>query len=258
MPTDYPGGFDDFQNPSSSNDLPDPGVVHSRQHADVNDAVEAIEREMGLTPADTYTDVAERLDDMETAPATADLTLSYYNFDDETVTPVASMGAGGFLRFRYSSSRYFAKGYLRGYFGVGLSLPSVDPDDDNTALCIDPADWPTDLTPAVPPGDVDPTGEASWGGIAWISDPSKQPAERNYVGLQAGFSRLPVLGSPAAVFLFETMEGESMADPNQLVGNPQFSGGSVVSRVPFTTGEWAAATKFGTRSFFYERATPGG
>lgn len=61
MPTSYPGSLDSFSNPSSSSKLNDSGVVHSDQHANANDAIEAIEAELGLNPKGSSATVAARL-----------------------------------------------------------------------------------------------------------------------------------------------------------------------------------------------------
>jgi hypothetical protein len=49
MATNYPGSLDNFTNPTSSNTLDSPS--HSLQHADLNDAVEAIETKLGAGSA---------------------------------------------------------------------------------------------------------------------------------------------------------------------------------------------------------------
>src|SRR5690349_20846594 len=54
MSTDYPGAIDSLSNPSGSNYLDDGGVSHATQHANANDAIEAIETKVGTgssTPA---------------------------------------------------------------------------------------------------------------------------------------------------------------------------------------------------------------
>lgn len=49
MPTSYPGGYDAFSNPGAGDAMFSPS--HSAQHANVNDAVEAIQAELGLSPS---------------------------------------------------------------------------------------------------------------------------------------------------------------------------------------------------------------
>lgn len=61
MPTNYPSGLDAFSNPLSTNKLNDAGVIHSEQHTNANDAIEAIEAELGLNPKGSSATVAARL-----------------------------------------------------------------------------------------------------------------------------------------------------------------------------------------------------
>ena len=51
MPTNYPTGLDTFTNPASGDNVDNP--PHSAQHADANDAIEAIQNELGTRPAGT-------------------------------------------------------------------------------------------------------------------------------------------------------------------------------------------------------------
>ncbi len=47
MTTLFPGGLDDFTNPTSGTQLSATGIKHHQQHTDLNDAVEALERYVG-------------------------------------------------------------------------------------------------------------------------------------------------------------------------------------------------------------------
>ena len=60
MATNYPTGLDALTNPTSSDTLA--SVDHAAQHTNVNDAIEAIQAELGLDPAGTYATVRARLD----------------------------------------------------------------------------------------------------------------------------------------------------------------------------------------------------
>lgn len=66
MPTSYPGSLDSFSNPSSSSKLNDSGVVHSDQHANANDAIEAIEATLGVNPQGASATVVARLNTLAT------------------------------------------------------------------------------------------------------------------------------------------------------------------------------------------------
>lgn len=49
MPTQFPAGLDDFPNPTSTTKMnADNGLGHTDQHANVNDAIEAIQRKIGI------------------------------------------------------------------------------------------------------------------------------------------------------------------------------------------------------------------
>jgi hypothetical protein len=61
MPTNYPSGYDDFDNPTANDPLNSPTVPHAAQHTNINDAVEAVQAELGLDPSGAYGTVAARL-----------------------------------------------------------------------------------------------------------------------------------------------------------------------------------------------------
>jgi hypothetical protein len=67
MPTNYPGSIDSFSNPTDTSYMDDTGVYHDEQHANVNDAVEAIEGELGTDPAGGASTVKARLDSADSA-----------------------------------------------------------------------------------------------------------------------------------------------------------------------------------------------
>lgn len=58
MTTNYPGGYDSFPTPGTNLDDP----PHDELHIDVQDAVEAIQAELGLNPRGSYASVRARLD----------------------------------------------------------------------------------------------------------------------------------------------------------------------------------------------------
>lgn len=65
MATNYPGALDAFNNPTAADDLDTPGVLHDEQHANANDAIEAIEATLGINPQGTAASVAARLAQVE-------------------------------------------------------------------------------------------------------------------------------------------------------------------------------------------------
>jgi hypothetical protein len=66
MATVYPGALDDFTNPTASDSLNDPTVPHATQHADANDAIEAIQATLGIDPQGTESTVDARIGALET------------------------------------------------------------------------------------------------------------------------------------------------------------------------------------------------
>ena len=61
MTTAYPGGIDNFTNPTSTDTLSSATVPHASEHANANDAIKAIETELGTNPKGSYASVSARL-----------------------------------------------------------------------------------------------------------------------------------------------------------------------------------------------------
>ena len=75
----YPGALDDFTNPTATDSLNDPTVPHATQHADANDAIEAIQATLGIDPQGTEATVDARIGVLETGlgdPVGSDLALN--------------------------------------------------------------------------------------------------------------------------------------------------------------------------------------
>ena len=66
MATAYPSNLDNFTNPTSSDTLDSVTVPHATQHANANDAIEAIEAELGTNPKGSSATVKARLDSLDT------------------------------------------------------------------------------------------------------------------------------------------------------------------------------------------------
>lgn len=60
MPTSYPDDFDEFNNPNANDQLNNVLVPHHLQHTNANDAIEAIELELGLNPSGEHASVVDR------------------------------------------------------------------------------------------------------------------------------------------------------------------------------------------------------
>ena len=69
MASSYPGGIDSLTNPAPSDSMA--VVLHSSQHADANDAIEAIETELGTNPSGASASVKDRLDTLAVGPGSA-------------------------------------------------------------------------------------------------------------------------------------------------------------------------------------------
>ena len=64
MATSYPSGLDAFTNPTSTDTLDSVTVPHATQHININDAIEAVQAELGLLPKGAYATVRARLDNV--------------------------------------------------------------------------------------------------------------------------------------------------------------------------------------------------
>jgi hypothetical protein len=67
--TAYPAAIDALNNPTAGDNLDSASVLHTTQHTNVNDAVEAIETELGTNPRGTALSVKARLDAVDAAIA---------------------------------------------------------------------------------------------------------------------------------------------------------------------------------------------
>lgn len=63
----YPTGIANLNNPLGSNSMADPAILHSVQHINANDEIEAIEAELGIDPSGAYNTVVARLAAIESA-----------------------------------------------------------------------------------------------------------------------------------------------------------------------------------------------
>ena len=67
MAISYPTSLDTFTNPGASDLMNSTGVPHATQHANVNDAVEALERKVGVNSSTASTSIDKRVATLETA-----------------------------------------------------------------------------------------------------------------------------------------------------------------------------------------------
>ena len=97
MATSYPETLDNFVNPTATDKLNSVTVPHHQQHTDLNDAVEAIETVLGLSPAGVHLTVKDRIISAESAIA-AQSVLN--GLTDVTIT---SANPGDVLRYNGSA-----------------------------------------------------------------------------------------------------------------------------------------------------------
>jgi microcystin-dependent protein len=62
----YPAALANLSNPLGTNSMADPAILHSLQHTNANDEIEAVQAELGLDPSGAYNTVAARLTGIET------------------------------------------------------------------------------------------------------------------------------------------------------------------------------------------------
>lgn len=93
MATNYPTGYDSLANPGANLSS---APLHSTQHTNLNDAVEAIEAELGLSPSGSDATVVARLDRLDRTGyisralgSAATIGTSYTTLTSYTFTAVA-------------------------------------------------------------------------------------------------------------------------------------------------------------------------
>jgi hypothetical protein len=61
MATNYPNSLDVLINPSSTDTLDSGTVPHAQQHANINDAMEAVQTILGINPAGSHLTIKDRI-----------------------------------------------------------------------------------------------------------------------------------------------------------------------------------------------------
>jgi len=132
MATNYPASIDNFVNPAGTATLASPD--HAGQHTDINDAVEAIETELGTLPKGSKASVKVRLDDVDTAITARAVLDSANTF---TTSPQTINGAtsaiglilkanattpGNLLQFLDSSNNILSRVDAFGRVGIRISI----------------------------------------------------------------------------------------------------------------------------------------
>ena len=76
MATNYPNSLDVLQNPSATDTLNSVTVPHHLQHANANDAIEAIQTVLGFNPAGTHLTIKDRIAASEALNGLSDVTIT--------------------------------------------------------------------------------------------------------------------------------------------------------------------------------------
>jgi hypothetical protein len=93
MSTQYPNSLDILTNPEPTDRLDSVAVPHHKQHADANDAIEAIQTTLGVNPAGVHLTVKDRIISIE---GTVQSQSVLNGLNDVTITTVAD---GDILRY---------------------------------------------------------------------------------------------------------------------------------------------------------------
>jgi hypothetical protein len=93
MATNYPNSLDVLINPTANDTLNSGLVPHAEQHANLNDAVEAIQTVLGINPAGSHLTIKDRIINTETLIAAQSL---INGLTDVTINSVTS---GDLLRY---------------------------------------------------------------------------------------------------------------------------------------------------------------
>lgn len=65
MPTTFPTSLDVFPNPSSATTLNETGLEHHLQHANANDAIEALQTKVGITGSTDVNSLTKKVADLQ-------------------------------------------------------------------------------------------------------------------------------------------------------------------------------------------------
>ena len=106
MATNYPNSLDTLINPTSTDTLNSVTVPHHLQHANANDAIEALQTVLGISPAGSHLTVKDRIIAAETSISNQSL---LNGLTDVTISEASS---GNILRYNGSQWVNYAEGNL--------------------------------------------------------------------------------------------------------------------------------------------------
>jgi hypothetical protein len=93
MATNYPNSLDVLINPTVNDTLNSTTVPHHLQHANVNDAVEAVQTVLGLNPAGSHLTIKDRIIATESAISTQSV------LNGLTDVTISGVNSGNVLRY---------------------------------------------------------------------------------------------------------------------------------------------------------------
>lgn len=169
MATNYPGAVDSLTNPAAGDALNSPS--HAAQHANANDAIEAMQTELGTTPSGSETTVAARLAAIEAGTRLGANSVDTNAIADGAATPAKLATTGRFA---------FPTGAANGYgFTSGASHLSGTGSPEGVVTAAPGSTWlQTDST-------TDVKGWIKWvkasgtGSTGWVAGAEADTGWRN-------------------------------------------------------------------------------
>ena len=76
MATNYPNSLDVLINPTATDALNSGVVPHHQQHANINDAMEAVQTILGVNPSGSYLTIKDRIAASEALNGLSDVTIT--------------------------------------------------------------------------------------------------------------------------------------------------------------------------------------
>jgi hypothetical protein len=106
MATNYPASLDNLVNPTATDTLNSNTVPHHLQHANANDAIEALQTVLGVSPAGSHLTVKDRIVAAEQSISNQSI---LNGLTDVTISEAAN---GNILRYNGSQWVNYAEGNL--------------------------------------------------------------------------------------------------------------------------------------------------
>lgn len=105
MATNYPSSLDTITNPSGTDSLSSPS--HSQQHANANDAIEALQAKVGVNNSNVSTSLDYRIAQLESGGGQIGVELGLAGNNDTTISGIENKTAvDTFSKSLYSTVRY--------------------------------------------------------------------------------------------------------------------------------------------------------